>query len=274
MELNFTVNKEKCIGCAACVKDCVCAVLEMRDGAAALRDGAERRCIGCQHCLAICPTGAISVFGKNPAKSDATRRNFDTEQIVALYKSRRSCRKFKHKNVSHAKIKLLVDTLAWTPTGHNDHRLHVSVVDNIDVMDTLRREISDRLLAAIRAKTLPLKYRQFRVFERFIEAGEDIICRTAPHVILACAPKNAPTGNVDAVIALAQFETLAVTMGISTTWCGYLTTLLNHVMPDLAEKMGVPPDYKIHETMLFGIPAVTYPRTTQPAPVSCASVSL
>lgn len=64
----FEIDKEKCIHCGLCVKDCSPKALQFNDEKIPVID--EKKCFKCQHCLAVCPVGAISVCGKHPENSD------------------------------------------------------------------------------------------------------------------------------------------------------------------------------------------------------------
>ena len=56
-----SIDREKCIGCESCVKDCITYSLEMSENKAQVAEGGDERCISCQHCFAICPTGVDGV---------------------------------------------------------------------------------------------------------------------------------------------------------------------------------------------------------------------
>jgi len=52
------VDKEKCVGCEACVGACPTGAIEMNDGKAFVK---EADCIDCGACVGECPTEAISL---------------------------------------------------------------------------------------------------------------------------------------------------------------------------------------------------------------------
>lgn len=52
----FKVDKEKCIGCQACVDACPVGAISMENNKAVI-DGAK--CIDCGRCAQVCPQGAI-----------------------------------------------------------------------------------------------------------------------------------------------------------------------------------------------------------------------
>ena len=58
----FSVNKEKCIGCSQCVKDCPVSTISLVDNKAEINN---ERCFKCGHCIAICPVEAVSTDDYN-----------------------------------------------------------------------------------------------------------------------------------------------------------------------------------------------------------------
>ena len=69
----FVVDKSKCIKCGKCINVCSGMVLQFgKDGYPEMKDFERfgwRGCWRCEHCLAVCPEGAISIFGKKPEDS-------------------------------------------------------------------------------------------------------------------------------------------------------------------------------------------------------------
>ena len=64
-----TVDKERCVGCGACVEVCPFGALSMEDGAVAIDGDA---CMGCGVCVAKCPQVALSL-SRDPAKGEPLR---------------------------------------------------------------------------------------------------------------------------------------------------------------------------------------------------------
>ena len=74
-EKNLCIDKEKCIQCGLCIKDCIAYSLEFdENNVPKFAQGGEDRCIQCQHCLSVCPVGAVSILGKNPENSEKVVR--------------------------------------------------------------------------------------------------------------------------------------------------------------------------------------------------------
>ena len=61
--MDIQVNKELCIGCGLCSRDCLARCLQVQDGVAVYN---PTGCIDCGHCYAVCPTGAISMPESHP----------------------------------------------------------------------------------------------------------------------------------------------------------------------------------------------------------------
>ena len=51
------VNKEKCIGCGACIAVCPHDAISLKDGKAVID---QKKCNKCFDCIEICPVKAIS----------------------------------------------------------------------------------------------------------------------------------------------------------------------------------------------------------------------
>lgn len=52
------VNKDACIGCGACVRNCPVKAITLKDGKAVID---PKKCIKCGTCESICPMGAIQI---------------------------------------------------------------------------------------------------------------------------------------------------------------------------------------------------------------------
>ncbi len=269
-EIEFKADESICIHCGLCVKDCIANVLEM-DKNSVPYAASPQRCIKCQHCLAICPAGAISIFGKNPDISEKISIH-DSDMILNLIKSRRSDRNFKNENIDSNIMNKLKDMLAWVPTGCNYHKLHFSFIDNSDVMNEFRKLTTSKIIEALTTKPIAAIKENFSGYLKFLEQGEDVIFRNAPHIIVVSNDINAPCQKEDAIIALSYFELYAQSLNIGTCWCGFGYACLN-IFPELIDYLEIPEGCKPQYVMLFGYKGKNYSRTTQPEKANIISVS-
>ena len=264
----FEIDKEKCIHCGLCVKDCSANALKFNDEQFPEID--ENKCFKCQHCLAVCPVGAISVCGKNPENSDKIYSQ-NPEMILNLIKSRRSCRHYKQENLSQEKMQKLKDMLKYVPTGCNFHKLHFAFIDDIEVMNEFRSYVNKKILDALTKKPVRTIINKFNKYLNSFLNGNDIVFRGAPHMVVVSTPVDAPCYNVDPMIALSYFELYSQSMNVGTCWCG-LAEFCLLIMPELSDYLKIPQGYKASYVMLFGEPDIKFARTVQPEPFEIESV--
>lgn len=257
------IDREKCISCGACVKDCITYSLEQDENRIAkVKDGGENLCISCQHCLSVCPTGAISVNDKNP--QDASSVNYgNPDMILSLIKSRRSIRQFKNEEISVEEFEKIKEMLPYIPTGCNFNGLYFSFVESRSSMDDIREYVNKKVLKLISNKFTAKYAGKFVRYKKAFEQGEDIIFRNAPHMIVVSSHIHAPCANVDPIIALSYIELYAQSLGLGTCWCGFAQACFK-LLPKLSNMVNIPDGYKPVYVMLLGKSDVKYHRTTLP----------
>lgn len=263
MDKQFQVNKDKCISCGLCVKDCSTMAIKMGDdNKPYMSQNGNSRCMACQHCLAICPVGAISIQGKN-AENSTLYSELSSEQTLLAIKNRRSCRNYKTEDVSLETIEKLKEMLNYVPTGRNNHNLLFSITNTRKETDVIRDIVCKKLLKLIRFFPFSLAAKKYSRYTKLLKNGTDIIFRNAPHVIVACSPIDAPCADVDPIIALSYFELYANSLGLGTCWCGLAQNCFK-IIPEMKKFFNIPKGYKPVYVMLFGYPSLNYTRHTQP----------
>ena len=258
--LNFTVAKDKCIQCDACVNDCPARIISRNGSVPAILPESEEQCLRCQHCLAVCPTGAISIFGLKPEESLplATDVLPSRAQMQTLVRGRRSVRQFRRDNVPRELIDALLADLAHAPTGCNDCDLVLTVVDDRRKLERLLEQI----VSLVESTAITESPEFIRVAaESYRREKTDNFFRGAPHLLIVSHGTKAHCGQEDTVLALAYFELLAQTAGLGTTWCGMLK-LTADVVQGVRELFGLEPNAYFY-AMMFGLPDVKYARTVQ-----------
>lgn len=259
------IDSEKCLRCSLCVKDCIVEVLkEGPGGIPFLAPELEPFCLNCQHCLAVCPAGALSCHGVTPDSCALTGELPEPQKMLNLLRMRRSCRQYKDENIAPEIMAALKRSLAWSPTGCNDHRLFFRIIESREEMTFFREKCSSMLKFLIRTGIMRVIYPKFKRYLAEIMGGKDVIFRNAPHMIVAATPVKAPCKEADPWIALSYFDLYAQSLGVGTCWCGFAVHAFKWNRA-LRKRLGLPPNYKIGAILLFGPPAVTYKRATNPS---------
>jgi nitroreductase len=212
--------------------------------------------------LAVCPSGAISIFGLKPENSLPLLEGVipSYQQMKTLVRGRRSVRQFLDEDLSPTLIDELLADLAHAPTGRNACDLTFALVPNREAIGILREKI---------VKAIEAKQESGTVFNAFIAGavtayrkdGRDMLFRGAPHLLIVSPGEKAICGQEDAVLALAYFELLAQSAGLGTTWCGVIKFVADMV-PETRAMLGLAPKSYFY-AMMFGKPAVRYARTVQ-----------
>lgn len=265
MMLDFKINEDQCTQCGICSKECPVLIINGKNGIPEIKEGKEKNCIKCQHCLAVCPTGALSIFGKNP--NDSLLLNSEVpsaDELERLIKTRRSVRRFKKEAVNPETINKLMQTAAYAPTGHNKNQVLLSVTDSKERLAEVRNMVYEAIKQLHSEGQLPEKLGMYGNFQQVWETkGIDVLFRDAPHLLIASAPQKNSNGVADGVISLSYFELLANSMGIGTLWNGFLKEVFEKVAPELKTKVGIPEDHSISYMMIFGYSAVKFSRSIQ-----------
>lgn len=258
--VTFELNKEKCVKCGLCAKDCITYSIKYDEEGYPVFDNSL--CISCQHCFSICPQGAISINGKNPEESSKVQYG-KPDEILNLIKSRRSIRIYKNDDISAENLQKIREMLPFIPTGCNYNSLHFTFIETRTALDVIREYTRNKILKILSNKFLSSIAKKFERFKKAFENGEDVIFRNAPAMIVVSSDIKAPCANVDPIIALSYIELYAQSLGLGTCWCGFAQTCFK-LMPELSTMVKIPDGYKPTYAMLIGNPAVNYSRTPQP----------
>nr|WP_321452295.1 nitroreductase family protein [uncultured Carboxylicivirga sp.] len=263
--LDFKIDEALCTQCSLCAKECPSLIIDGKNGIPVIKEGKEKNCIKCQHCLAVCPTGALSIFGKNPEDSMAVTNEIPSaDEMERLIKTRRSVRKFKKAEVEEATIQKLIESAAYAPTGHNKNQVLLSATYTRAEMDKVREVVYNAIKKAKEEGKLEGALSLYGAFQHVWETkGIDVIFRDAPHLIIATAPAANSNGVADSVISLSYFELLANSMGIGTLWNGILKVVMEQVVTELKTSFNIPEDHTIGFMMVYGLPAVKFARSVQ-----------
>ena len=258
------IDRTRCVKCGACVRDCIVKILKPdSDGFPVLAPDLAKYCLNCLHCLAVCPQGALSCNGVKPEQCQAVGPLPQPDLMFNLLRQRRSIRQFENENLPPDVLAQLKSSLAWSPTGCNDHRLFFTMIEDKAEMEFFRTEIGRSLKFLVRSRLMSLVFPAGMRYRQEILDGKDLVFRNAPHMIVAATPKNAPCKEADPWIALSYFDLFAQSFGVGTCWCGFGVHAFRWNRK-LRNRLNLPPGYKVGAVLLFGKPAVRYARATQP----------
>ena len=262
MKKSLTIDKNKCIHCGMCIKDCIVNCIEFdSEKIPKYIEGGDKICVACQHCMAICPAGALSFGGKNPDDSDPVDYG-NSDDLLRLIKSRRSVRFYKNQDVPQEKIAKITEMLAYPPTGGNVDTLHFSIVGTAEKMREIIKVTYDKVCDSDSNSTV------FKFARDGHSKGKDIVYRGAPSMIAVSVDKSkaiAGCENADPIIALSYLDLYAQSLGLGTLWCDAALTIAQEI-PEVRVLLEIPENYTLNYIMLLGIPNVKYKRTVQREP--------
>ena len=265
MEL-LNVDEKKCKKDKICVTECPFGILEMNkiNGYPQLVPEGETICNACGHCVAVCPHDALNhkyvpieespVIEKGLAVTEA--------QAVQFLRSRRSIRRFKDKPVEKETIQRLIEIARYAPTARNAQLLEWTVITNKVELRELAKLTVDWIRHDLEKNPEQPRASYFPLVVAAWDAGNDMILRDAPALIVASAPEDSAFGLVDLSLALSYLELMAPTLGLGTCWAGLLEGALLH-SPPARKTLGLSDDRPHHYPMMLGYPASHYLRLPQ-----------
>ena len=269
----FKVDPSKCIGCGKCVNVCSGMVLELKDGAPVMKPFERfgwRGCWRCQHCLAVCPQGAISIFGKKPKNSLPPPPPEMGKYMERLVVNRRSCRRFLDKNVESKIITNILNAMAAAPTGGNAQGVEYTVIDDKDRVREIWKAAYAKMDADAKRHIYTHSFSDFyyskmKESEKTVRKGDLLFCG-APHLFIAherCAGKWAEDSKVNCNIATAYFELLCNAHRLGTAIMSYSAEVLNELAPEARAMLNSPKDHYTGLIVGFGYPEIEYARGVQ-----------
>ena len=253
----ITIDNAKCVGCGACVKDCVASALYLEDGKARFREG----CIECGHCFAVCPVGAVDMPGYDKTGcGDVTPMTaVDGDVFLQAIKSRRTVRQFKPVPVEQEKINKILEAGRYAPTGANSQNVAFTVLG--DRQEEIERECTKLFRTGVKlGKAFSAVLRNAAINDSFFFKG-------APLVIVVSG-----SNSVNAALASAYMELTADTMGLGVLYSGFFCGCAA-LDPKIKAALRLPKGHKAVTCMVIGYPDVTYKRIPPRKPLKLRVLS-
>jgi nitroreductase/NAD-dependent dihydropyrimidine dehydrogenase PreA subunit len=247
-----------CLRDGICVAECPSYLIELKEGDAYPTPvaRAETDCIHCGHCVAVCPTGALWQVDLSPVQCEDVRPDLlpGAAQVEQLLRVRRSMRSFTEQPVPQTMLARLLDIAACAPSASNGQPVEWLVIYDSDMVRRLGQMALEWLYQQALSAERPSRY-----LRTFAVAGEqhlDMICRGAPHLVIAHTPPGAQT---DGVIALTYLELAAFGSGLGACWCGFIHGAIA-AEPAIRETAGLPMGRAVAGALLIGYPRYSYAR--------------
>lgn len=274
--MKISIKDNLCIKCGTCVLACPSRLLVQTCKECSPAVPADEACVSCGHCAAICPTGAVSHSDFPAGRIKTIDRSLipAPEQVVSLLRARRTIRAFLDKPVEKALIETILDAANTGPTPHNAHRVEYVVVQDREtvkkMLGTLAESYGKTIFllknpAALEGVPAPVRERvlsarpMLPVMEKIagrIKAGDDILQRGTPSVLVLYAPK-APVDfwgpRIDVTIALQNASLAATSLGLGRCELGYLEIAVA-ANPQIQSLLGITEDRAIYGVMAVGYP--------------------
>jgi nitroreductase/NAD-dependent dihydropyrimidine dehydrogenase PreA subunit len=284
------IDEDRCTLCGLCIPVCVRRILEEREGTVGVTD--STRCMLCGHCKAICPEDAPQLpslnteeFGPAPRREDLPR----AEQLMALFRSRRSIRIFQEKAVEKDRLERMIQAGRFAPTGGNRQPLQYVVLNSAEGIERIRNMAIEALVDQAKKiedavermretdEPLPVRYEvrqlyppRWREMADLNKQGIDRLFFHAPALIIChFSPLEAVTAEVDSGLSAMQMILMAEALELGTCFCGFFVFAVEE-SPELRKALGIPEDHSVPFSFMVGYPDVTFSRlvSRNPARVS------
>ena len=257
------LDKEKCIGCGLCIKDCWFGALSMQDGKAAAD---YSRCFKCGHCIAVCPKNCFELddYGAVPSiEYQAAEFEIPAAKLLNFIKFRRTVRQFLPKQIDKQTLSTILEAGRFTQTGGNQQNVAYIIVQ--DKLQELRKMGVEKLYALskqLAGTTDPILKRYAGIWENMYTDyqqdpnGADKLFLKAPTVLVITSPAPLNAGLAAANIA----NMIDATPGLGNCFSGFFTRAAAGD-PAFHEFLGVKDGYQIIATMMIGYHHTKYYRT-------------
>ena len=251
------IDESRCLGDGQCTRVCPMGRLAREDdGVPTIRPDVP--CLNCGHCAATCPAGALSV-GQAEVEPLPPDWRLDPRRVSRFLKGRRSIRVFRKEALPAETIAAMIGVAQYAPSGHNSQPLAWTVISGeagvhriADATAQWMRKSLAEGSAMATALNMPWVLRGW-------DAGQDVICREAPHLVITHTPEGLPSGSHAGAIGMTYLELAAQPFGVGTCWAGFVFVGTG-VSDDVHRALGLPEGQRCAGIVMAGRPAVSYLR--------------
>lgn len=222
MKRPVEINKELCIGCGMCVKDCVSEKMKLVGGKA---EFTEDKCLECGHCYAVCPVGAVTMPKYDVVEQQpVSMSEFDSDKLLTAMKSRRTVRQFTSEPVSQEMIDKIIEAGRYCPTGTNSQDYSFTVIQ--DRLPEIEKEAMKMFRMAQKAAT------PFSDYVKNLTLDDNFFFKGAPLVIVVSGK-----GSSSSYLASSYMELMAASLGLGVLYSGFFVGVakLNRKIANMLE---------------------------------------
>jgi nitroreductase len=218
-----------------------------------VKDAAAGMCIRCGHCEVHCPSQALLLNDRPDEKVllPAGAGTIAPDDLGYYLRKRRSVRQFTKDPVLKEKILEILDITRYAASGGNGQPVEWIVIHDPKKVKKIAGLTVEWMKTLVNSGHPMSGYVPMLIAAW--EAGNDPICRGAPHLLFAHIPGGNPGASVDAIIALTHFDIAAPAFGIGTCWAGFVAMAATSYEP-LQKELGIPAGRKPAYAMMFGNP--------------------
>ncbi len=249
------VDEDLCTRCGTCSAVCPMGIVDAADEDALPGVSEEKAgmCIACGHCEAFCPAQALllNVRPEERAYVPAGAGTLSPGDLGIYLQKRRSVRRYTDTLVPRETILQVLDIARYAPSAGNGQPVQWLVVHDPAAVRKIAGLTVDWMKTLV-GSSHPMSGYVPGLIGAW-EAGHDVICRGAPHLLVAHIPEENPPASVDAIIALTHFDIAAPAFGIGTCWAGFVAMAAASHEP-LRKELGIPAGRVSAYAMMFGYP--------------------
>ena len=258
----FHIDQETCHQDGICAAVCPARIIAFKPGGyPSPVAGAEKACIRCGHCVAVCPSGSLDHLAMAAGQCPPVQPELHlaSRQAGHFLRSRRSIRVYKKKRLDKALLEQLIRMARYAPSGRNSQDARWLVLGRADDIHRTAGLVVDWMRWTQEKDPQTASLMHLDKALQSWEAGEDIIFRNAPGLIIAHAEQANPRGPTTCTIALTYLELAAVSLGLGCCWAGYFMRAAG-VYPPLMQALALPEGHQCFGAMMVGFPKFTYHR--------------
>ncbi|NLO78028.1 MAG: 4Fe-4S binding protein [Methanomicrobiales archaeon] len=262
---NITVSEGDCTKCGVCVKVCPVSIISMKENKLPMiAKDLEDKCIKCGHCEVFCLFNALETNfeGVYPMSMSERAADIKPEQLAKFVQTRRSIRHYRTKPVKRELIEQMLDVIRYSPTAANSQKVKWIVVHDAERVHAIAEHTVEWMKTEVEKRPNHPYSLQYNGIIRRWGLGEDAVCHSAPHLLIAMIPQGSTWAKADPAIALSYFELVAKGYGIASCWNGFLKIAMEEFAP-MREEVGIPEGYMPSYALTFGYPKQ---RSTMAAP--------